>query len=165
MFFIHSIIIDFCIYLHKWILYFVNSDLYKSILSQLSYTPISWHWVLSKIYLFKFISQCYYLPTCVFMYWRVSKYLRTSLIMMSIVSKDEIWLSCCPLEWRKCFNVWLMPLLYYLCRAPGYHIYSEKQPRAHYPRSYNKLLGRYLAFPICSCWALTKSLILLAPHP
>ena len=80
------------------ILYIVNSDLSEFIMSQLPFTTEPDIDCLIKICLFKFISQCYYLPNCAFMWWRVSKYLRTSLIMLSIVSRMKFWLSCCPPE-------------------------------------------------------------------
>lgn len=89
------------IYLHKWFCILSTVTFINSFCLKFSYTPEPDIECLIKICLFKFISQCYYLPTFVFMWWRVSKYLRTSLIMMSIVSRMKFWLSCCPLEWRE----------------------------------------------------------------
>lgn len=98
-----QLLLTFAYMLAQMILYIVNSDLFEFIMSQLPFTTEPGIDCLIKICLFKFISQCYYLPNCAFMWWRVSKYLRTSLIMLSIVNRMKFWLSCCPPEWREVF--------------------------------------------------------------
>lgn len=103
-----------------------------------------------KICLFKFVIQCYLAPKLYMQMVEGLKVPKNLLDKGDYHGWDESLALMLPTGVKGSDLKWSVSLLYSLCRTTGLNLF-RKTTRAHYPRGYNKLPGRHLASPICSC--------------